>query len=95
MIAGIPFIGLATTEYVTVVQNDVSGYIHTDIDYLVKKMEVLLADRSHAAQLGKAGKKIVEERFNINRFINDWEETFEQVIHQKTLDHEETNSIYQ
>ena len=88
MMMGIPFVGLATTEYVTVVQNEVSGYIHTDVDYLVEKMKGLLNDKSLAVQLGSAGKKIAEERFNIQRFTRDWENTFKRVIEQKKLSHE-------
>ena len=94
MMAGIPFVGLATTEYVTVVQNGVSGYIHTDVDYLVEKMKALLSDKLLASELGKAGKKIVEQQFNIHRFAKEWEETFKEVINNKTYNHEKTNRIY-
>jgi glycosyltransferase involved in cell wall biosynthesis len=88
MTTGIPFVGLATTEYVTVVRNEVSGYIHTDVDYLIEKMKILLSDRSLAVQIGLAGKKIAEERFNIQRFSKDWQETFEQVSERKELNRE-------
>jgi glycosyltransferase involved in cell wall biosynthesis len=95
MMTGIPFVGLATTEYVTVIKNEFSGYIHTDIDYLIERMKALLADKNLAVQLGEQGKKIEEERFNIQRFTKEWKETFEQVINQKKQTHEKTNSIYQ
>ena len=85
MMAGVPFVGLATTEYVTVVQNEISGYIHTDVEFLIEKMKVLLSDRSLAFQLGNAGKRCVEERFNIQRFAKDWEITFEEVIKKTKL----------
>jgi glycosyltransferase involved in cell wall biosynthesis len=94
MMIGIPFVGLATTEYVTVVKNEFSGYIHTDVDYLIEKMKALLADKSLAVKLGEQGKKIADERFNIQRFTKEWKETFEQVINQKKQTHEKTNSIY-
>lgn len=84
MMLGIPFVGLATTEYVTVVQNNVSGYIHTDIDYLIEKMKKLLINKPLAAKLGEQGKKTVQERFNIHRFAKEWKETFEQVVRQRT-----------
>ena len=80
MMAGIPFVGLATTEYVTVIENGISGYIHTDVDYLVEKMKMLLSDKFLASELGMAGKKIVEQRFNIHRFAKEWEETFKEAI---------------
>ena len=95
MMIGIPFVGLATTEYVTVVKNEFSGYIHTDVDYLIEKMKALLADKNLAVQLGEQGKKIADERFNIQRFTKEWKDTFDQVINPKKLNHEKTNSIYQ
>jgi len=82
---GLPFVGLATTEYVTVIENNVSGFIHTDVDYLIEKMKALLADRTLAAKLGSAGKAAAEKRFNIQRFAKDWEATFEQVVYQRIL----------
>lgn len=93
MMTGLPFVGIAATEYVTVVKNEVSGFIHTNIDYLIEKMKLLLSDKTLAKQLGAAGKETVAERFNINRFTKDWEETFRQVI-TKNLYHVQTNSIY-
>lgn len=93
MMIGIPFVGLATTEYVTVIQNKISGYIHTDVDFLIEKMKALLSDKPLAFQLGSAGKKYVEERFNIQRFAMEWEKTFEDII-QKKLNYEQTDSIY-
>lgn len=80
MRTGIPVVGLATTELVTVIQNGVSGYVHTDINYLADKMNALLNDKQLAEKLGKEGQKIVKERFNITRFTKDWEETFQRVI---------------
>lgn len=95
MMTGMPFVGLATTEYVTVIENKVSGFIHTDVDYLIEKMKLLLANKGLAAKLGEQGKKIAEKRFNIQRFTKEWKETFEQVINQKNCTHEKKNSIYQ
>jgi len=95
MMIGIPFVGLATTEYVTVVKNEYSGYIHTNVNYLIEKMKALLTDKNLAVRLGEQGKKIAHERFNIQRFTKEWQETFEQVINQKNQTHEKTNSIYQ
>jgi glycosyltransferase involved in cell wall biosynthesis len=92
---GIPFVGLATTEYVTVVQNEKSGYIHTDVDYLIEKMKTLLMNKNLAVQLGEQGKKVAEARFNIQRFTKEWKETFEEVINPKKTYYEKKNSIYQ
>ena len=80
MMIGMPVIGLATTELVSVIQNGVSGYIHTDIQSLEKRMNDLLRQKDLAQSMGSEGKIIAEERFNIARFTKDWEDTFIRVI---------------
>ena len=80
MMIGIPVVGLATTELVTVIENGVSGYVHTDIDYLAEKMNELLQNPELAMKLGTEGQKVAMERFNIDRFAADWEATFNKVI---------------
>ncbi|WP_439519274.1 glycosyltransferase family 4 protein [Hydrogenophaga sp.] len=72
MHAGIPVVGLATTELVTVIQSGHSGYVDTRLDRLVDVMHCLLRDRRMAAEWGEAGKKIAQERFSIHRFVKDW-----------------------
>ncbi|WP_200864719.1 glycosyltransferase [Arcticibacter svalbardensis] len=80
MMLGIPVIGMATTEMPTVITNDVNGFIHTDISVLVDKMKTLLVDKQQAIQLGIEGRKTALRRYNIQRFVQDWEETVAQVI---------------
>lgn len=97
MMQGIPVVALASTEYTTVIRDGESGFIHTDIDYLVKQMHVLLENRDLAFRLGQAGKRTAEERFNIRRFVNDWEQLFHWTIHNSnnTETYEKKNSLYQ
>jgi hypothetical protein len=85
MMLGMPVVGIATTEMVTTIRNGVSGYLHTDVDYLIKKMKDLLQNKTLAEQLGREGQRTAGERFNINRFVKDWEETFMEVVAKKTL----------
>lgn len=80
MMVGVPVVGLATTEMVTAIDNGVTGFVHTDINYLIDKMHLLLNDTSLATTLGKAGQLAANERFNIQRFVYDWEETFKDVV---------------
>ncbi|WP_423149216.1 glycosyltransferase [Rubrolithibacter danxiaensis] len=80
MSLGVPIVGLATTEMTTAVKNEISGFVHTDLTYLINKMKLLLNDRELAVSIGKEGQKIARERFNINRFARDWEEVFHKVI---------------
>jgi glycosyltransferase involved in cell wall biosynthesis len=83
MMIGIPVVGLATTELSSVIQNERSGFIHTDLNYLIKKMKGLLDDKDLAVQLGSEGKKIAQERFNIKRFTQEWKELFEKTINKQ------------
>jgi glycosyltransferase involved in cell wall biosynthesis len=94
MMQGMPVVALATTEYVTVIEDGVSGFIDTDVDYLVDKMKYLLHNRGEAKRMGREAKRIAEQRFGINRFVSEWKKTFEHAIQLKTKQHEENYSIY-
>ena len=79
MMVGLPVVGLATTELVTVIQNGMSGFIDTDVRKLIDPMHRLLANPAEARQIGEAGRKIACERFDIRRFTRDWELAFAEV----------------
>lgn len=79
MMIGLPVIGLATTEMPAVIQNDVTGYIDTDLDRLIEKMKALLRDPAKAMQLGRAAREYAQARFNIQRFTRDWDRVFTQI----------------
>lgn len=76
MLLGMPIIGLATTELVTVIENHVSGYVDTDVDRLIVRMRELLAAPSEARRLGAGARRTAQERFHIERFIRDWDDAF-------------------
>ena len=73
MMAGLPVVGLATTELVTVIRAGENGYIDTRPARLVEAMRGLLADPALALRLGDAARRTALERFGIERFIRDWE----------------------
>ena len=83
MMIGVPVVGFATTEMVTVFKNGVNGFIHTDKFELIKEMKGLLNDPALARQIGAEGKKTALERFNITRFVSDWEVLLNRVIGKK------------
>jgi glycosyltransferase involved in cell wall biosynthesis len=76
MMTGVPVVGLATTEMVVTVENDYSGFVHTSVDYLIKKMKMLLLNPGKAMELGYGAKETALEKFNIERFKKEWMETF-------------------
>lgn len=73
MMLGMPVIGLATTEMATAIDNGVSGYVETDVDKLIERMQQLLDDPVEARRLGDGARKRAEARFNIERFSRDWD----------------------
>ncbi|MDB5286731.1 MAG: glycosyltransferase [Mucilaginibacter sp.] len=83
MMMGMPVVGLATTELSAVIDNGHSGFIHTDVDYLIEKMELLIKDPELAKEIGNNGREVAMKRFNIQRFVNDWEQLFIEVASRK------------
>lgn len=79
MMLGMPIIGLATTEMVKAVENGVSGYLDNEIPRLVDTMSTLLTEPEEARRLGEGARQQALEKFNIQRFIRDWNEAFELV----------------
>jgi hypothetical protein len=84
MMMGLPVIGLATTELSSVIENGYSGFIHTDINYLIDKMNLLLNDAALAAEIGSNGRKVALKKFNIERFTADWGAIFREAARKNT-----------
>ncbi len=79
MMVGLPVVGLATTELVTVIDSGRNGYVDTRPDRLAGVMRELLRERRLAAEWGAAGRRTAAERFAIGRFVDDWLRVFEDV----------------
>lgn len=92
MMTGMPVVALATTEYVTVIKDRECGLIDTDIDRLIEGMNSLIANPAWARQLGEQARQVAAHKFNITRFVTDWENTFRQTIQHN---YEKENSIHQ
>jgi hypothetical protein len=71
MMTGLPVVALATTELATIPDGFV-GYTSTNIEVLIERMLELLEDPHKARQLGRNAQSYARERFNIERFIRDW-----------------------
>lgn len=85
MMVGLPIIGLATTELVTVIENGVSGYINTNVEVLIEHMRRLLSDPAEAQRLGQGARRQALKRFNIQRFVSDWNDAFASVIRRQDI----------
>ncbi|MGF1515268.1 MAG: glycosyltransferase [Elainellaceae cyanobacterium] len=84
MMAGLPVVGLATTELVTVVENGVSGYVDTSVEQLVVRMKDLLDDAGLARRLGQGARCQALKRFGLKRFADDWTAAFEAAVAQRS-----------
>lgn len=73
MMAGLPVVGLATTEHARLVDNGVEGYVANDLEELVAVMQRLLDDASLAARWGARAQARARTRFGIRRFAADWD----------------------
>jgi Glycosyl transferases group 1 len=73
MMIGMPIIGLRTTEMATAIENAVSGYTDTRLSALIEHMHRLLKHPDEARRLGENARRYAVERFNIERFVADWE----------------------
>jgi glycosyltransferase involved in cell wall biosynthesis len=79
MMVGMPIVGLATTELVTVIRNGENGFVDTRVDALVEATRRLLRDPAEARALGEAARRTANERFHIDRFVADWMDALRQV----------------
>jgi hypothetical protein len=79
MMVGMPIIGLATAELVTVIENERSGFLSTRADELVEVSKELLRSPKLAEAWGREARKTALRRFSIQRFIDDWNRTLSEV----------------
>jgi glycosyltransferase involved in cell wall biosynthesis len=50
------------------------------VENLIERMHRLLCDPEEARRIGEAGRRTVRERFNLERFVADWEAAFEEAL---------------
>jgi len=76
MTIGMPIVSLATTELPTVILHGETGYVSCDIDTLIEQMRFLLSDYEEASRMGRNARALAQQRFGLDRFINDWNRAF-------------------
>jgi hypothetical protein len=79
MSIGMPIIGLATTELVSVIRNGENGYVHNDMEKLYDAMRKLLSSPTLAHEWGLHAQITARERFGVARFADDWNRVITQV----------------
>ncbi len=95
MMVGVPVVALATTEMVTVIRDGLNGFIDTDPQRLVERMQLLLKDPELARRLGAEARRTALERFNIARFVADWNAAFAEVTGARTASKTGTDHVLQ
>jgi hypothetical protein len=80
MLIGMPIVALATTEMASVIRDGENGIAATSIEHLINGMRALLKDPVRAKELGEAGCRTALRRFNIERFVSDWNAAFAQAM---------------
>lgn len=80
MMLGMPVVGLATTEMAVTISNGYNGFIDTNTGRLIEKMRYLLNDHHAAIKIGQNARTTALSRFNIDRFTQEWEHLFYEVI---------------
>ena len=60
----------------SVIQNGVFGYADADLDRLAERMRELLDAPQEARRLGEKARQYAEDRFSLDRFVNEWNEAF-------------------
>ncbi len=85
MHCGLPVVTPATTEVATVIKNGINGFSSNNIQVLVARMKDLLQNPILAKKMGKEAQKTALRRFNIKRFAQDWERTFQDSVSKRNL----------
>lgn len=76
MTIGMPVVALATTELPAVIENGKNGYVSCDLNELIEHMRRLLSDPTEARLLGEQARETARQRFDLQRFIRDWQNAF-------------------
>ena len=80
MTAGMPIVGLATTEMAQAITSGVHGFVDTDPMALVPHMQRLLHDPAEARRLGDNARAAALQRYNIERFAADWDRVLTETV---------------
>ncbi len=79
MMLGMPVLCFAVTEHPRVIQDGVNGFISCCVEELVERMRMLLRDPALAMEIGRRGQQLARERYNLRRFVRDWDEVLRAV----------------
>ncbi|GLW24239.1 glycosyl transferase [Microbispora amethystogenes] len=79
MMIGMPVVALATTEAVEAVPPE-AGVVSTKIPTLLRALDRFANEPELAAQAGKAARSAALARYNLDRFIADWDRLLTSIV---------------
>lgn len=80
MACGCPIVSTNACGIDNIVEHGVNGFLGNNIDDLRNYCTQLLRDPKLVIKMGEAGRRIIEEKFSINKFLNSWNYIFEEII---------------
>jgi len=81
MACGCPVVSTATCLIPEIViEHGVNGFVSNELKELRSYTELLLKDKKLAREMGEAGRKTVEEKFSLDRFVEKWNEIFRKAV---------------
>jgi hypothetical protein len=80
MACGCAVVSTATCMIPEIIEDGVNGFISNDENILREKCKLLLNDNELAKKLGYEASKTIKEKFNKDRFVNQWNQVFRSVL---------------
>ena len=77
MACGCAVVSTATCMIPEIIENGVNGFISNNEDELKEYIQQLLGDKELRDKLGKAARETVIQNFSEEKFIDNWNETFD------------------
>lgn len=76
MAVGCPILSTAKQEIPKVITHGVNGLLYDTPEEAIMYAQKLIKEPEYAATLGAAARKTIEEKYNIGRFVQEWNKVF-------------------
>jgi glycosyltransferase involved in cell wall biosynthesis len=77
LMSGIPLVTVPFGQAASYLTDGVNAIVSRDINYLRSQLSTLYRDNEYAVRLGKAGRAVALEHFNLMNKLPLWREAFE------------------
>jgi glycosyltransferase involved in cell wall biosynthesis len=80
MSCGCPIVSTENCMIPDIIEHGVNGFMSNKPEELKYYCELLLTNKSLAQKLGENARKTIEQKFNLNRFVKDWNNILYKVV---------------